>query len=190
MKSSLFRSLALTAALGLATFTSAHAVEYKSVDAAKSRITFGYSQMAVNMDGRFGEFRATEFSFDPGKPEDARVVIEVSLASIDAGYDEANGELAKEEWLNTKAYPLAVFKSGKVEVLGDGKYQVTGDLSIKGNTKQVTVPFTFAQQGDAGVFEGSFTMQRADFAVGEGQWKDFSIVANDVRIGFQVVALP
>lgn len=190
MKSSLFRSLVLTAALGLSALTSAHAVEYRTVDAAKSRITFGYSQMSVNMDGRFGEFKATDFSFDPARPEDARVVIEVSLASIDAGYDEANGELAKEEWLDTKAHPLATFKSGKVEALGDGKYQVTGELSIKGHTKQVTVPFSFAQQGDAGVFEGGFTMRRADFAVGEGQWKDFGIVANDVRIGFQVVALP
>src|SRR3546814_13243386 len=94
------------------------------------------------------------------------------------GYAEANAELAKNEWLNLAAHPLASFKSGKVEALGDGNYQVTGTLSIKGNAKEVSAPFTFKEDGNTGIFEGSFTFQRADFGVGEGQWKDFRIVAN------------
>lgn len=190
MKNSFLRPLALIAILGLSSLGAAHAVKYTALDAGKSRITFGYSQMNVNMDGAFGELKATEFSFDPAKPEAARVAIEVSLASIDAGYEEANSELAKDEWLAMGAHPLATFESRKVEVLGDGTYQVTGDLSIKGNTKPVTVPFKFTEAGDTGLFEGSFTFQRADFAVGEGQWKDFSVVANDIRINFHVVARP
>lgn len=190
MMISLLRPLAVAAALGFAMIGSVHAVEYTTLDAGKSRIGFGYSQMNVNMDGSFAELKAPEFSFDPANPEAAKVVIEVSLGSIDAGYEEANSELAKEEWLALNSYPLATFTSGKVEALGDGKYQVTGDLSIKGNSKPVTAPFTFKEAGDSGIFEGSFTFQRADFAVGEGQWKDFSIVANDIRINFHVVARP
>lgn len=184
------RPMAMAAALSLATLGSAHAVEYTTLDAGKSRVGFGYSQMNVTMDGSFGELKATEFSFDPARPEAAKVVIEVSLGSIDAGYEEANSELAKEEWLALNAHPVASFRSGKVEPLGDGKFQVTGDLSIKGTTRPVTAPFTFSEAGDTAVFEGSFTFQRADFAVGEGQWKDFSIVANDIRINFHVVARP
>lgn len=190
MKISLFQHIAPAAALSLALLGSAHAAQYNTLVPESSRIGFGYSQMSVNMDGSFSQLQAPVFSFDPAKPEAAQVVIEVSLGSIDAGYEEANSELAKDEWLALAAHPLATFKSGKVEALGEGKYQVTGDLSIKGNTKQITAPFTFKEAGDTGIFEGSFTFQRADFAVGEGQWKDFGIVANDIRIDFHVVAKP
>jgi len=142
------------------------------------------------MDGRFGQLKATELNFDPTKPEAAKVSMEVALASIDAGYAEANSELKKNEWLALDAHPLAAFTSDKVEALGENRYQVTGDLSIKGVTKAVTAPFTFTEHGDAGIFEGDFTFQRADFGIGDGPWKDFSIVANDIQIKFRVVAKP
>lgn len=153
-------------------------------------MTFGYSQMNVKMDGSFGQLKATELRFDPASPESAKVAIEIALDSVDAGYDEANSELEKDEWLALAAHPLATFQSVQIEALGDNGYQVTGDLTIKGVTKTVTAPFTFQEDGDAGVFEGGFTFQRADFGVGEGEWKDFSIVANDIEITFQIVATP
>lgn len=190
MKSSFFRPLVLAAALGLGVMGSANAAEYTSLDNTASSVTFGYSQMSVKMDGNFSELKATELSFDPTQPETARVALEIALASIDAGYAEANTELEKDEWLALNAHPLATFTSSKVEALDGNSYQVTGDLTIKGVTKEVSAPFTFKEDGDAGVFEGSFTFQRADFGVGEGQWKDFGIVANDIEISFNIVAKP
>lgn len=190
MITSLLRPLVLAATLGIATLGSANAVEYSSIDTQASRISFGYSQMNVNMDGGFSQLKATEFSFDPANPEAAKVSIEVPLASIDAGYPEANTELEKDEWLDLAEHPLASFVSTKVEALEENLYQVTGDLSIKGNTRVVTVPVTFKEEDDAGVFTGDFSFQRADFGIGEGQWRDFGIVANDIRISFHVVAKP
>lgn len=190
MKPSLLRPWALAAALSLGALGNAGAAEYTSLDTGASTLTFSYSQMSVKMDGSFGELRSSEFSFDPANPEAAKVVLEVVLASIDAGYAEANTELEKDEWLALAAHPVARFNSSKVQALGEGRYQVTGDLSIKGVTKEVTAPFSFKEDGDAGVFEGSLTFQRADFGVGEGQWKDYSIVANDIQITFHVVAHP
>lgn len=190
MTRSLLRPLALTAALGLGILGNAQAVEYTTLDSAASRLTFGYSQMNVKMEGSFSELKATELSFDPANPQAAKVAIDVVLASIDAGYAEANTELQKEEWLALSAHPLATFTSSSVEALGDDRYQVTGNLTIKGVTKEVTAPFTFRAEGDAGVFEGSFTFQRADFGVGVGEWKNFGIVANDIRIRFHVVTKP
>ena len=190
MHISVLRPLALAMALSFGALGAAAAAEYTSLDAEASSIAFGYSQMNVKMDGSFGQMKATEFSFDPENPEAARVAIEVALASIDAGYAEANSELEKDEWLALAQHPLATFTSANVEDLGGGSYQVSGDLSIKGNTKEVTAPFTFKEEDGSGVFEGSFTFQRADFGVGEGQWKDYSIVANDIEIRFHVVAKP
>src|SRR5690606_690420 len=110
-----------------------------------STLTFGYSQMSVNMDGSFSQIKASEFSFDPANPEAAKVAIAVTLASMDAGYAEANAELEKDEWLALGQHPLATFTSRQVQALENGNYQVTGDLAIKGNTKEVTVPFTFKE---------------------------------------------
>ncbi|MCK9510315.1 MAG: YceI family protein [Pigmentiphaga sp.] len=189
MNASILRPLALAAALGLTGLGSA-AAEYTTLDTAASSLAFGYSQMNVKMDGSFSQLKATEFRFDPANPANAKVAIEVALDSIDAGYPEANTELQKDEWLALAAHPLATFTSSQVEALGDGRYQVSGELSIKGHTRQVTAPFTFQKDGDSGIFEGGFTFQRADFDVGEGQWQNFAIVANDIQIRFRVVATP
>lgn len=189
MNTSVFAPLAFAAAMGF-TAAPALAAPYTTLDAEASTVEFGYSQMNVKMDGSFSELRAREFSFDPAAPEAAKVVIEVALSNIDAGYEEANSELEKEEWLAMNQHPLATFTSSDVEVLGDGRYQVTGDLSIKGASHPVTVPVSFKEEDGKGIFEGSFTMQRADFSIGDGQWKDFSIVANDIEVRFHVVATP
>src|SRR5690606_32618148 len=74
--------------------------------------------------------------------------------------------------------------------IGDGRYEVTGELSVKGNSRPVTVPFSFKEEAGKGVFEGSFPLQRADFGIGEGQWKAFSIVANEIEVSFKFVATP
>ena len=168
MKNTLLRPLALVAALSLGTFTSAQAVEYTTLEPEASSIVFSYSQMNVKMDGK--------------------VTIEVALSSIETGSTDANTELAKGEWLAIEQHPIATFSSSNVEALGDNNYQITGDLSIKGHTQTVTAPFSFTDNGDTGIFSGSFTFQRGDYKIGEGAWSSFGIVANDVEIKFDIIA--
>ncbi|ENO86071.1 YceI family protein [Thauera linaloolentis] len=178
-------ALALLSTLALATV--AHAAEYNQVQADKSRIAFSYQQMGVSMDGSFKNF-SSQLRFDPAAPEAAAAAIEVELASIDTGSDEGDEEAAAKTWFNTKDFPQARFESTAVKALGGNRYEVAGKLTIKGTTRDVVVPATFAQQGDAGVFDGSLTIKRGDFSVGEGAWKAFDIVANDVEIKFHITA--
>ncbi|WP_397474772.1 YceI family protein [Pusillimonas sp.] len=178
------------AALAFAAISGAQAAGYTSLNTDDSRIVFAYSQMGVGMEGSFKNLEAKSFSFDTERPETAQVVIEIPLINVDAGYDEANDELEKSEWLDTERHPFARFTSSQVTALGDNRYEVTGQLSIKGRDKEVSVPFEFTEEGDAGVFLGSFTLQRDDFGIGEGQWADFGIVANDIQIKFHFVANP
>ena len=72
--------------------------------------------------------------------------------------------------------------------LGGDKYEVAGKLTIKGTTRGVVVPATFTVQGGSGVFEGALTIRRGDFSIGEGAWKAFDVVANDVVIRFRITA--
>ena len=173
--------------LALATAFSAQAVEYTQVQTDKSTIHFTYKQMGVAVDGKFKKF-ASQLTFDPAKPAAAKATFDVELASVDTGAPEGDQEVAGKPWFNTKAFPTAKFVSGSVKPLGGNKYEVAGQLNIKGKTQEVVVPATFTAQGNTGVFDGSFTIRRADFSIGEGSWAKFDIVANDVLIKFRITA--
>lgn len=174
-------------ALALASAFSAQAVEYTQVQPDKSAINFTYKQMGVAVDGKFKKF-ASQLNFDPAKPAAAKATFDVELASVDTGAPEGDQEVAGKPWFNTKAFPTARFVSGAVKPLGGNKYEVAGQLSIKGKTQDVVVPATFTPQGNTGVFDGSFIIRRADFSIGEGTWAKFDIVANDVVIKFRITA--
>ncbi len=173
--------------LALATAFSAQAVEYTQVQTDKSAIHFTYKQMGVAVDGQFRKF-ASQITFDPAKPSAAKATFEVELASVDTGAPEGDQEVAGKPWFNTRAFPTARFVSGTVKPLGGNKVEVAGQLTIKGKTQDVVVPATFTSQGNSGVFDGSFTIRRADFSIGEGSWAKFDIVANDVLIKFRITA--
>ena len=178
-------ALALFSTFALA--ASAHAVEYSQVQADQSRIAFAYQQMGVSMDGAFRRF-SSQLRFDPAAPQAASATIEVELASIDTGSEEGDEEVARKTWFDTKGFPVARFESSAVKPLGGNQYEVAGKLTIKGTTKDVVVPATFTAQGDSGVFEGALTIRRGDFSIGEGAWKAFDVVANDVVIRFRITA--
>jgi polyisoprenoid-binding protein YceI len=165
----------------------ASAAEFNAVDASKSGIGFTYSQMGVALEGRFRSF-SVQIRFDPARPTAGKAAIDIELASIDTGSPEGDEEVAGKQWFNTKAFPRARFESTSVRPLGGNRYEVVGKLTIKGRTQEVGAPFTFAMQGNTGTFDGTFTLKRADFSIGEGPWADFGTVANEIRIKFHILA--
>jgi len=181
------RLLPVLALLALTPLGLTHAAEFSVPQIDKSRIGFTFKQMGVAVDGSFRRFTPT-IRFDPAQPDKASTTLEIDLASIDAGSDEANDEVKNPAWFNTKAYPTARFVSSSVKSLGGGRYEVSGTMTIKGRSKPTVAPFTFKQEGSAGVFEGTFVLKRADFAIGEGAWADFGTVANEIQIRFRILA--
>jgi polyisoprenoid-binding protein YceI len=63
---------------------------------------------------------------------------------------------------------------------------VTGKLSIKGLQRDLVVPVALTRAGDVTVANGSFTLKRLDFKIGEGEWADTAMVANDVQVRFKI----
>ena len=106
----------------------AGAIEYGTVQADKSTLTFTSRQMGVPVQGRFPKFTA-RVAFDPAKPDAAKVDIGIDLAAIDAGSKDANDEVVGKQWFNVKMFPLASFTSGAVKTLGADRYEVTGPLT-------------------------------------------------------------
>lgn len=163
------------------------AVEYTNLQTDKSRLDFVYQQMGVSIEGHFRKF-AAQFNFDPQKPAAAKVLLELDLASIDAGSAEANEEVAAKAWFNTKAYPQARFVASGIKTLGPQRFEVSGKMTIKGRTVDVTAPFTLVQKANTAIFDGTFVLKRGDFAIGEGVWADYGTVANEIQIKFHFLA--
>lgn len=182
-------ALALTVGLALTPTAPAWAVEYNTVDADASTLGFSFSQMGVTLDGSFPTFDAT-VQFNPDQPEAAHATIEVPIASIDTGSEEGDEEARAKTWFHTEAHPTARFESTQVRAVGDNTFEVTGNLTIKGNTREITTPVTYTPGDDAATLDGSFEIQRGDFAIGEGIWADDEVVAHDITINFHVVARP
>ena len=165
----------------------AYAQRVSVVDTDKSAITFVSKQMNVPVEGKFGKFSA-QLAFDPAQPSQGRVQVEVDLASIDTGSEEANDEVKSKGWFDVKNYPTARFVSSSVKSLGADRYEVAGKLTIKGRSKDVTAPFTYKSAGADGMFEGSLALKRLDYGIGEGAWSDTDTVANEVQIKFRFSA--
>ncbi|HMV19881.1 MAG: YceI family protein [Betaproteobacteria bacterium] len=182
------RLVSLTTAFALFA-PAAQAIEYGDFLADKSTLTFVSKQMGVPVDGRFRKFTAA-LSFDPAKPTAASARLELDLASIDAGSKDANDEVVGKAWFNLKTFPTASFVSTAVKPLGGDRYELAGKLTIKGKAQDIVAPMSFRQEGANGVFDGSFTLKRLDFAVGDGVWADVSTVANDVQVKFHLVSTP
>jgi polyisoprenoid-binding protein YceI len=160
-----------------------------AVDYSKSEIAFASKQMGVPVDGRVRKF-AMQLDFDAKKPEAGSVKIELDAATIDAGSDEANVELVKRGWMDAAKFPKVTFASTSVRALAGGRFEVTGKMSIKGITRDITAPFTAKPQGGAQLFEGAFVLKRLEFKIGEGPWSDTETVADEVQIRFKVLASP
>lgn len=165
----------------------AQAAVFDTVVPGQSHLNFTFKEMGVAIKGGFSRF-AAQIKFDPSKPAAASAAIDVDLASVDAGSPDANDEVAGKQWFDTKDFPHARFVSTSVRALGGNRYEAVGTLTIKGRTRTVSAPFTYVGEGKTARFDGGFTLKRADFAIGEGEWADFGTVANEVQVVFQIQA--
>ena len=156
-------------------------------DTAKSSVSAVFKQMNVPVEGKFKRFNA-QIDYNSAKPETSRANMEIDVASFDLGDAEFNKEAQKKDWFNGAQFPKATFVSNALKPAGGGKLDVSGKLTIKGKTVDVAFPLNVKQEGAAQVFEGLLPIRRLAFNIGEGEWKDTSMVADEVVIKFRVVA--
>ena len=155
------------------------------LDAAGSEIGFTTRQMGVPMEGRFGKFSA-QITLDPKKPETGSVSFSIDTGSARFGSAELDAEVPKPTWLNVPKFPQASFQSSAIKAAGPGRFEVTGKLSIKGQVQDINVPVLLTQAGAKSTASGAFSIKRLAFKVGEGEWADTSMLANDVLVRFKL----
>ncbi len=171
-----------TLAFSALALSGAQAATFQSVVPEKSTIGFSYKQMGVAMDGKFRKFSA-QLSLDPAKADKASGRIDIELASIDTGSSEADQEVVGKSWFNVAAHPKASFVLQQLKSTGANQYEATGQLTIKGQTREVRAPLKL---NPPSTLVGSFVIKRADFGIGEGMWAKFDVVANEITVHFNL----
>ena len=152
---------------------------------AQSEIVFTTKQMGVPVEGRFGRFSAL-ITLDPKKPETGTVSFVIDTGSARFGSAELDGEVGKPTWLNVPRFPQASFKSSAVKATGPGRFEVAGKLSLKGAVQDLVLPVQLVRAGAISMASGTFTIKRLAFKVGEGEWSDTSLLADEVLVRFKL----
>ena len=183
MKTPLLRWILAATTVASLFLGAAHA----QVDTTKSTVTAISKQMNVPVDGTFKKF-AAQLSFDPAKPAAGSAKLSIDTASYDLGDESYNAQVRGKEWFDAAQYPNATFVSSAIAPAGGNQFKVSGTLTIKGKSENVTVPVTVAQQGSTQSFDGALPIKRSQFDIGTGEWKDTSVVADEVVIKFHIVA--
>ena len=153
----------------------------------KSEIRFISRQMGVNVEGRFRKWKAN-VDFRPTDLGKSKAEFEIDLSSIDLASEESETEIRRPRWFDTAKYPVATFQSTGMKDLGGDRYEITGKLTIKGTVRDEKVPVE-VKKDKAGnsVATGEFTIKRLAFNIGDGQWSDPSVVADDVIVRVRMV---
>lgn len=149
--------------IGFCSFALIHAQQYQPVD-DKSAVTFTIKNFGVNTSGSFKGLDGN-IEFDKASPGKSAFDISIDAATVNTDNSARDSHLRKEEYFDAEKFPKINFRSEKIISKGDG-YSVSGKLTIKATTKDISFPFTFSAKDDGWVFEGNFEIDRRDFKVG------------------------
>lgn len=187
-------ALVVLAALAPAPVPARAAPPAWTVDAENSRITFSARQMGVPVPGRFRRFEA-RIRFDPGDPAASTAEIVIDVASVETPNQDIQKEITREPWFHVARFPTARFAAETFVHRGGARYDARGTLTLRGVTRKVTLPATIRIADDPnepgmlrGTATGEVSVKRTDFGIGQGQWRDTAIVADEVVIKIDILA--
>lgn len=112
--------------------------ETYAIDPSHSNVTFRIRHVLSEMEGRFNDFAGT-IDYDPAKPEASKVVLTVQVKSVDTANAKRDDHLRGKDFFEVEKYPEATFVSKSVKKIDDKNLEVTGDFTLHGTTKPMTV---------------------------------------------------
>lgn len=169
----------LAAVIGLSAFT------FVALDYFEVSNDFSLEFKSKDPSGSF-KIMEGQIEFDEKDLTKANFDFKIDIRSISTGNGMMTKKAQTAEWFDTAKYPFAKFKSTKVENKEGNLYQITGNLTINGITKTVTVPATYRNAGAKKItFKGTFNVNRIDFKVG----KKSTAVPDIMKVNFEIPAL-
>lgn len=160
-----------------------------TIDPVHSTAIFKVKHMGASyVYGRFTDI-AGSFTFDPAKPEASTVQVTIRAESVDTHNELRDRHLKGPDFFNTKENPTLTFKSTAWKKTGGQTYDVTGEITLRGKSKTITVPVEHVGDGkdprgkELTGFHTTFTIDRSEFGINYGLP---DAVTKDVEIIFSV----
>lgn len=156
--------------------------------AEASKLSFTASQAGAPLQGTFHHYDA-RLCLDAGG---GSLKVSVQTGSVDTELPELDEALRGADFFDVAKWPAATFQSESLKSLGAGHYQLNGKLTIRDQSRDVSLPFTWtpAADGKSAKLEGQFSLKRLDYKIGQGQWTDTSWVGDKVEMAFAIVFKP
>jgi polyisoprenoid-binding protein YceI len=152
----------------------------------QSKLTFVGTQAGAPFEAAFEKFTA-DIKFDPQDLSGSRFDVKIDLASVNSGDGERDEAIKGPDLFAVKQWPTSHYLADQFSAKGAGKFTATGKLTLRNITRDVPIEFTFADGKDGVWLKGSASLKRLDFGVGQGEWKDTSSVANEVKVRFALL---
>jgi polyisoprenoid-binding protein YceI len=150
--------------------TTATAVRTFAIDQAHSEAIFQVRHLVTKVRGRFTDLGGT-IAFDEAAPERSTVAFTIQAASIDTGTPDRDAHLRSEDFFHAEKHPAITFLSTSIRALGGDAYEVTGDLTMRGVTRRISMPVTYLGKakdpwGNEKIgFEAETALNRKDFGL-------------------------
>ena len=159
-----------------------------AIDHAKSHLYFISKWQGAPVKGVFKTWSG-DIRFDPADLAASSVVIEIDTASLNTAYKDRDDGLRSSDGFKSDTFPTASYKATTFRDLGGGKYEADGVLKIKDLEASVSLPFMLEFSGDTAVMTASVGLSRIALGLGKGQWKDTSIIKDEVSVEIHVEAM-
>jgi polyisoprenoid-binding protein YceI len=158
-----------------------------TLNKADSKLGFDVNSfMIASVDGAFNDFTST---FHSSKEDftDAEVKLSIETKSISTGNKKRDNHLRSDDYFEVDKYPAMTFKSTDIKKVGDRKYRLSGNLTLHGVTKSISVDvalISLSNDKKEVVFEISSKLKRSDFNFGKGAME--ATMGDDVKISGKV----
>jgi len=181
MRKKIVPLLALSLLVGIAAAATQWTMQPK-----QSKLTFVGTQAGAQFEAVFDKFTA-DIKFDSKDLAGSHFDVKIDLNSVNSSDGERDDMIKGPDLFAVKQWPAAHYVAEKFTDKGGGKFSATGKLTLRNVTKDIPIEFTFEDGKDGAWLKGSASLKRLDFGVGQGDWKDTSSVANEVKVRFALL---
>ena len=148
-----------------------------------SKVAFKIKNFGFNVGGSFSGLKGS-IEFDPVKPASASFDISIDANTVNTDNDSRDNHLREATYFDVKNYPLIHFVSTRVKASDKkGGFLISGRLTIKKETKDISFPFTATESNGAYIFDGEFKISRRDFGVGGS-----STLSDNVGVSLHIIS--
>jgi polyisoprenoid-binding protein YceI len=166
------------------------------IDKSHSEAIFQVRHLVTKVRGRFSDFEGT-VQFDEANPENSSVDFTIQATSIDTNEPDRDKHLRSEDFFAVEQFKTITFKSRRVKQISAETFEVTGDLTMRGVSKEVTLPVTHLGKAkdpwgnDRLGFETEITLNRKDYGL---KWNapleaGGFLVGDDVKVSLSIQAV-